>query len=460
MTAGSNNASTIFSGSITGAGSVTKVGSGTLTLTGANSYAGGTTIEAGTIVGTTASLQGAVVDNAALTFAQDNDGTFAGAITGTGALTKTGGGTLTLSGANTYSGGTHVDGGELRGDTSSLQGAIANNGLVTFAQTNNGTFNSVISGAGGLFKIADAKLTLQPAQTYAGLTHVAAGTLDEKGGLAGSVVVDAGATLVANGPIGGSVMSNGTVEGGGGSATGESGEHPLGNAATPPTISGDLALGSSATLHVANGGTAVAVGGRATIAGASLHIDGFSAAQPRTTSQAALVANGGIDGGFAHVDATGPIDAILTRHGTADIVTLERTDIPLASIATTDGARAVAAALDAVRPSASGDLLGVIREIVALPDAGSAQALDEVSGQTYATATRVALLDAQHAMQAVTDRLVEIHDGDGIRAAQGQRGRCGNDLHGHPADRHVDPDSGCDRSTRSFRSTTYIVVST
>ena len=47
--AGGNNASTIFSGSLTGSGSFTKTGNGTLTLTGSSNNAGGITLAGGTL---------------------------------------------------------------------------------------------------------------------------------------------------------------------------------------------------------------------------------------------------------------------------------------------------------------------------------------------------------------------------------------------------------------------------
>ena len=56
-------------------------------------------------------------------------------IGGIGALTFTGSGVTTLTGANTYSGGTTVSGGTLKGDTTSLQGNIVNNAAVVFDQS-------------------------------------------------------------------------------------------------------------------------------------------------------------------------------------------------------------------------------------------------------------------------------------------------------------------------------------
>jgi autotransporter-associated beta strand protein len=49
LTVGGNNASTAYSGALSGSGSLTKLGAGTLTLTGPNTFSGGTTINGGAL---------------------------------------------------------------------------------------------------------------------------------------------------------------------------------------------------------------------------------------------------------------------------------------------------------------------------------------------------------------------------------------------------------------------------
>jgi autotransporter-associated beta strand protein len=49
LTAGGNNATTTFAGTISGAGNLTKAGAGTMTLSGINTYTGATTVNAGTL---------------------------------------------------------------------------------------------------------------------------------------------------------------------------------------------------------------------------------------------------------------------------------------------------------------------------------------------------------------------------------------------------------------------------
>ncbi|VVQ07070.1 hypothetical protein PS910_04408 [Pseudomonas fluorescens] len=94
----------------------------------------------GTLDSTSAlQLANAINLGAELTLAGNQNTTLIGAVTGTGSLVKNGTGELVLSGANTYSDGTTLNGGSTRGDTSSLQGAIANNAALTFEQNADGS---------------------------------------------------------------------------------------------------------------------------------------------------------------------------------------------------------------------------------------------------------------------------------------------------------------------------------
>ena len=129
---------------------MTKLGAGTLTLTGDNSYTGITTISAGTLIigsgGTTGSVVGNIVDNAALTFNRSDALTYGGSISGTGTLTKQGAGTLTLTGANTYSGATTISAGTLAVD-GSVAGAVTVQAGATLA--GNGSIGGTATVASG-----------------------------------------------------------------------------------------------------------------------------------------------------------------------------------------------------------------------------------------------------------------------------------------------------------------------
>ncbi|MBP6863632.1 MAG: autotransporter-associated beta strand repeat-containing protein [Candidatus Didemnitutus sp.] len=117
LTTGGNDASTTFSGVASGTGGLTKVGTGTFTLTGNNTYSGTTTISAGTLQlgsgGTTGSVAGDIINNAAFILNRANDVTSTGVISGSGSVTKNGAGTWTLTNLTSYTGATTINVGTL-----------------------------------------------------------------------------------------------------------------------------------------------------------------------------------------------------------------------------------------------------------------------------------------------------------------------------------------------------------
>jgi fibronectin-binding autotransporter adhesin len=107
---------TFATGMASSGGTLTKLGAGTLTLAGNNTYTGDTTVSAGTLEigsGTSGSIAGNLVDNAAVTFNRSDALSYSGIISGTGSVTQSGSGSLTLGGSNTYSGTTTVSAGRL-----------------------------------------------------------------------------------------------------------------------------------------------------------------------------------------------------------------------------------------------------------------------------------------------------------------------------------------------------------
>lgn len=231
-------------GVISGTTSLEKDGSGTLVMTADNTYVDGTTIAAGTLRlgngGTTGSVLNNITNNGALIVNRSNTFTYAGALSGTGSLTQAGTGTLILTGDNTHSGGTVISAGTLQvgsgSNEGSLSGAVNNNAALVFNRNDAVEFAGIISGSGTLRQQGSGELTLSAANTFTGLTTVAAGSLLLNGSLAGAALINAGARLSGIGSIAGAV----TVANGGIFAPGSS----------PGTLTmGSLILNSTSQLN-------------------------------------------------------------------------------------------------------------------------------------------------------------------------------------------------------------------
>jgi autotransporter-associated beta strand protein/T5SS/PEP-CTERM-associated repeat protein len=179
-----------YSGVISGAGVLKKQGAGTLTLDGNNSFTGGTTISDGVLQvgagGTTGSIVGNVVNNAALAFNRSDASTFSmSAISGTGSIQNAGEGTTTLTGQTSFT----ID-----------LGATAGRLIVGSASSVNG-----FSTTGNLTAASGATLELKSrGLAYVnGLSTLTSGTILAANGIS----FGAGANVVGTGVVSGAVSS-------------------------------------------------------------------------------------------------------------------------------------------------------------------------------------------------------------------------------------------------------------
>ena len=225
-----------YSGVISGAGDVYQYSFASLTLNGNNTYTGTTIIDGSLILGTNGSIaQSAGVrfriynnmmltiqgnktvkainhSSGATTFGtivlgantltigtsattNDGGGTFSGVISGTGGITKTGTQTLYLTGANTYSGTTTINAGALSIGNNTTTGSIASNsvwvnaGTLIFNRSNDLTYSGLILGMGAVQKLGAGTLTFTDNNAYVGGTTISNGTLQlGNGGTTGDAI--------------------------------------------------------------------------------------------------------------------------------------------------------------------------------------------------------------------------------------------------------------------------------
>ncbi|HEY9133204.1 MAG TPA: autotransporter-associated beta strand repeat-containing protein, partial [Dyella sp.] len=464
-----------FAGTISGTGTLVKQGAATLTLTGVNSYSGGTTVSAGTLRGSTASLQGNIVDNATLAFDQASDGTFAGAISGIGTLVKLGAGTLILSGANSYGGGTTIGAGVLQGDSASLQGNIADNAALVFDQAGNGTFAGMISGSGTVTKQGAGTLILSGANTYTGGTTIAAGILQgDSSSLIGTITDNAALVFAQNsdGTFAGSIGGSGTLTKQGSGSLTLTGANPLTGATTvqagtlivgdaghanaslasqvtvaagatlggvgsiggldlfgtiapssltdPLNVQGNAVLHSGSTYQVganADGqNTALVVGGTVTIQGGSV----LAITQPgnyKPQTQYTIVTGAqGVSGQFAGVQASLTfLTPTLSYTANAVNLSLQRNAVNFVDVALTPNERNTATGLDGLNFDSP-----VYTALTLLDPVGARHALDQLSGEVHAS-TQTALFDSSQQIRgAVNQHLLGF--GYGGQTMQGETG--------------------------------------
>ncbi|CAM2147938.1 putative Type V secretory pathway, adhesin AidA [Pararobbsia alpina] len=250
-----------YAGTITGTGTLIQAGTGTTILTGSDAVTGTTQITAGTLQvgngGTTGSISGDVVDNAALTFNRSDATTYVGTISGAGTVTQSGTGTLSLTANNTYTGLTTIAAGTLSlgtgGSSGSVAGDILNNSALVFDRNDVWTYGGHISGSGTVTQAGTGTTILTADNTNSGVTTISAGTLQlGAGGASGDVGGDIvnNATLVFN-RSDAHVEAN-TISGSGSVVQAGSGTIAL---TADNTYTGTTTVMAGSTLALGNGGT-------------------------------------------------------------------------------------------------------------------------------------------------------------------------------------------------------------
>ncbi|MBC6983753.1 autotransporter-associated beta strand repeat-containing protein [Caulobacter sp. 17J80-11] len=447
-----------YAGDMSGTGSLVKTGNGALTLSGSNSYSGGTTVSGGSLIGTTDSIQGKVVNNAQLVFDQGADGTFSGNLSGSGDVTFQGGVWFELTGTNTSTGDMTIDGSTVLADTDAIAGDVdlANGSLLILDQEFDGTVGGDITGSGSFTKQGNGSVRLTGTSSYTGGTNVMAGYLvgdtnslrgtiftylggyvvfdqgfdatfdGELSGFGGFVKQGAGRLTIAddqltddlsylqagrltvNGSIGALQVTSGTLNG-----TGTVGDlSMLGGVLAPGSsigalhVNGDLLLGSASLLQIeAKPGSSdlISVTGGATLQGADVALlvqPGFYAPG---TSWTIIQAGGAVSGSLGDIAASQSFGLLDPKfvYGAHD-VKIKLVFVPehLYGYARTDNQLETAHGVGALPESAA-----VLNALVYAPTADLPDALDQLSGEMQASLASALLDDNSFAVDAALTRL-------------------------------------------------------
>ena len=425
---------------IVGDATLVKVDEGTLVFEGDFGYTGGLVVNGGLLIGDTGNLLGNILNRAQLEFAQADDGTYAGTMTGDGSLTKSGVGTLTLTGNADHSGGTTIEAGTLQvgdgGTSGSLAGdvEIQTDGTLAFNRSDNLGFAGMFSGDGALEKFGAGTLWLTgDSSAYAGQGTLHAGGLQVDGTLGGFLDVLAGATLSGSGTLG-SVDNAGTIS-------------PNGTL----TFTGDYVHRDAATYNVdiAPDGTGdlLDIAGTATIEGGQVYVIKAPGQYAGGTRYTIVDADGGVIGTFDALDQNLPfLDMLLgydANHVYLDIV---RNDTAFGSLCGTGSFNQceVAKTLDSFDPNTppTADLGKMVEQVTTLDEKGALAAFDRLSGEAHPSLAGIVL--EGHALygQTVTRRMAErreavgadrLHGGTWVRA-YGASSELDGDGNAHGAD--------------------------
>lgn len=366
-----------LSAAISGSGwvEVFGLGASSAILTGANSYTGGTFVRTnGLLTGTTTSLQGAISNEGLVTFDQASTGTYAGSMSGGGTLRKQGTGTVILTGTNTYTGATIIDAGTLSGTTASLQGFITNHANLEFSQAGNGTFSGVISGAGPLVKSGAGNVTFPGTNTYTGDTIINGGTLSVNGSLTNSAV-----QVLNGGTLGGTgSVRNTTIQSGGTLAPG--------NSIGTLTVVGNLTFNAGSVYGVevdsAGSNDRTNATGTLTINGGAVNVLASAGNYSLVTRYTILNATGGRTGTFNGVNTN---LAFLTPSLTYDpnnvYLTLARNSTGYNTLpGATPNQQSASNALQDASSGASGDMSTVLSAVNSLSAPQALAAFDAIGG--------------------------------------------------------------------------------
>jgi autotransporter-associated beta strand protein len=234
----------VGAGKLIGPTLINKSGAGALTVLTVNNNTGPTVINGGSVQFGNGSTTGApgtgnITNNGAVIFAQPDDRTINGIITGTGSVVQQGAATLTLTKDSPYAGGTTISSGTLQVGVGAAAGSIGtgpvtNAGTLIFNRSGSFTVANGIKGSGApspaaLIKLGTGTMTLGGVNTYEGNTYIsngvvklgAAEAIPDGGATTGWLILDAGTTAAGTFDLNGFNETVNALSGLGGAALGQ-----------------------------------------------------------------------------------------------------------------------------------------------------------------------------------------------------------------------------------------------
>lgn len=377
LTTGNDNTDTEFDGVITGAGTLVKAGAGTFTLGGQNTYTGTTLIQHGTLraaAADTLPAQTAVTlaANAGVTLDLNSFDQSLGSLSGGG----TTGGNVTLGGAT----------------------------LTTGSDNTSTAYGGTIAGNGSLIKTGNGTFTLSGNNTYIGGTTVDAGIL--KMGVANALSAAGDVTTSPNGlyDLNGFSQSIANLT--------NHGTTHLRAATLQVNGNYDGAGTLVTTLQNPAAYGRMNVNGTANLTGGTLQVSLISPYIPAAGSSFTVVTAGLVTGQFGQL--VQPAALSLQAIYSASAVTLsvpENAEIPYLTSAEDPNERSVAAILDRVRPTATGDWATVTGTLNTLSAPELRSAFQQMSPISLRAIPQTSVLNAEVQTAAVSQRIAADLDG-------------------------------------------------
>jgi fibronectin-binding autotransporter adhesin len=382
-----------YAGVMSGSGGVYVTGTGHVIFTGTNTYSGGTTVTAGVLEGNSTSLQGNIANGAAVTFNDATTGTYAGIISGTGGVNVIGPGATIFTGTNTYTGGTTVSAGTLQVSSANIQGTITTNAQVSFVQNSDAVYRGVINGTGDLVKSGTGNLSLTGDNGYSGTTTIQQGKLSINGTNNSDVYVLSGGALGGTGFITGNVFNAGTVAPGNSIGT----MHITGNYTSTSGSVTQIEINSGGNVAGVNNDT-ITVTGNVTLSGGTVAVQSTtSSGYSSGTRYSFLQYTGTRTGTYGNITINTPFLTTTLNYGAQDVgFFINRSSTTYASTAQSYNQRQAAAYLDRNSTTATGDFARVLDQINLLSASQARAAFDQLNGAVFGTANTLNVQNATY----------------------------------------------------------------